>query len=102
MVTGSWLEQATSQALAPAVEAAGAGPKVNGVIGSGRYSAYAFLPLSQRQICWAHLRRDFQRMVDRGGEPAQTGEILLALTDQMFAWWHRVRDGTLQRRSFQM
>ena len=77
------------------------GDNIEGVIGSDRYSAYSFLPLRQRQICWAHLRRDFQKMIDRGGESKDIGEILSALTDQMFAWWHRVRDGTLQRSSFQ-
>ena len=77
------------------------GDTFEGVISSGRYSAYSFLPLSQRQICWAHLRRDFQKMVDRGGESKALGEILSALTDQMFSWWHRVRDGTLKRTSFQ-
>ena len=77
------------------------GEDVPGVVGSDRYSAYSFLPLSHRQVCWAHLRRDFQKRIDRGGESGEIGEILLALTDQMFAWWHRVRDGTRQRRSFQ-
>jgi transposase len=77
------------------------GKDVHGVVGSDRYSAYSFLPLSHRQVCWAHLRRDFVKMVDRGGESGEIGQILLALTDQMFAWWHRVRDGTLQRTSFQ-
>jgi len=77
------------------------GEDVHGVIGSDRYSAYSFLDLSHRQVCWAHLRRDFQKMIDRGGESGEIGQILLALTDQMFVWWHRVRDGTLQRSSFQ-
>lgn len=77
------------------------GEDVHGVIGSDRYSAYSFLDLSHRQICWAHLRRDFVKMIDRGGASKDIGEVLLALTDQMFTWWHRVRDGTLRRRSFQ-
>ena len=77
------------------------GEDLEGVIGSDRYSAYSFLPLKQRQICWAHLRRDFQKMIDRGGASKDIGPVLLALTDQMFTWWHRVRDGTLKRSSFQ-
>ena len=72
-----------------------------GVVGSDRRSAYSYLPLGQRQLCWAHLKRDFQAFVDRGGESAQVGEVLLELTDQMFGWWYRVRDGTLKRSSFQ-
>ena len=77
------------------------GEEIHGVVGSDRYSAYSFLPLAHRQVCWAHLRRDFVKMVDRREESGEIGQILLALTDQMFTWWHRVRDGTLKRRSFQ-
>src|SRR5260370_23161758 len=47
------------------------GPVVRGVICSDRWSAYQVVPLSQRQICWAHLKRDFQAMADRGGESAE-------------------------------
>ena len=30
--------------------------------------AYNWLDPLRRQLCWAHLRRDFQAMVDRGSE----------------------------------
>jgi len=73
-----------------------------GVVGSDRWSAYSYLPLGQRQICWAHLDREFQAMVDRGGESAQVGRALQEGVDQLFAWWQRVRDGTLKRSSFQV
>ena len=29
--------------------------------------------MAQRQICWAHLKRDFQKCVDRGGAAAKVG-----------------------------
>ena len=77
------------------------GAAFDGVVGSDRWSAYSFLPLAQRQLCWAHLKREFQAFVDRGGDSAQLGQLLLDQVDQMFTWWHRVRDGTLKRRSFQ-
>src|SRR4051794_24592351 len=47
-----------------------------------------------------HLRRDFQAMIDRGGESAEVGRRLLEHSDALFEWWHRVRDGTLARSSF--
>ena len=72
------------------------------IVGSDRYSAYAHLPLSRRQVCWAHLRRTFEDFAARTGEAATTGQQLLQYTDQMFTWWHRIRDGTLQRSSFQV
>lgn len=72
------------------------------IIGSDRFTVYDYLPLSQRQACWAHLERTFEQFVERGGEAAQVGKTLLRCTHQMFTWWHRVRDGTLQRSSFQV
>jgi transposase len=72
------------------------------VVGSDRHSIYGYLPASQRQACWAHLERAFETFVERGAEAAQVGETLLECSHQMFSWWHRVRDGTLQRSSFQV
>ena len=36
-----------------------------GVLTTDRYPVYAHLPGERRQVCWAHLRRDFQAMIDR-------------------------------------
>jgi transposase len=65
-----------------------------------RYSAYNWYPVRWRQLCWAHLLRDFAAMRDRGGCSAELGEALLAQAHQMFTWWHRVREGTLKRSTF--
>ena len=53
--------------------------------------------IKRRQFCWAHLNRDFQAMVDRGGESAEVGRLLLGHSERLFDWWHRVRDGTMAR-----
>jgi transposase len=71
------------------------------VVGSDRFSAYEWIMASWRQVCWAHLRRDFQAMIDRGGDGAVTGRRLLSLSDRLFRHWHRVRDGTLGWVGFQ-
>ena len=65
-----------------------------------RYSAYNWYPVRWRQVCWAHLLRDFEAMRGRGGRSVEIGDALLAQAHQMFAWWHRVREGTLQRSTF--
>ncbi len=65
-----------------------------------RYKAYNWLDARRRQICWAHLARDFQAMAGRGGAAQEIGEALLGETKQLFRLWHRVRDGTLSRRKF--
>jgi transposase len=44
-----------------------------GVVGSDRWSAYRRFPGEQRALCWAHLKRHFQALVDRGGAAARGG-----------------------------
>ena len=39
-------------------------------------------------------------MRDRGECSEAIGDALLAQAHQMFTWWHRVREGTLQRSTF--
>jgi len=46
------------------------GERVQGWVGSDRWSVYAAIPAECRQICWAHLKRDFQKRIDRGGADA--------------------------------
>lgn len=70
------------------------------VVTSDRWKAYNCF--RRRQLCWAHLRRDFQAMIDRRNSGAAIGQRLLDLSDRMFTWWHRVRDGTLCRSSFRV
>lgn len=77
------------------------GEAFTGFLVSDRWSAYLWMDLFLRQLCWSHLLRDFQSFVDRGGESASIGEALLKQGHRMFKWWHRVRDGTLSRRLFE-
>jgi transposase len=65
------------------------------VVISDRFRSYGWI--KRRQFCWAHLDRDFQAMVDRGGESAEVGRLLLGHSERLFDWWHRVRDGTMAR-----
>jgi len=66
-----------------------------------RWSAYLWKPRGMRQVCWAHLVRDFRSFVERGGESARIGKQLLDRAKLMSRRWHRIRDGTLTRRTFQ-
>jgi transposase len=70
------------------------------VLTTDRYSVYAHLPGDRRQVCWAHLRRDFQAMIDRRNAGSAIGEDLLLHADILFDHWQRVRDGTLSRAGF--
>jgi transposase len=77
------------------------GDTFQGIVGSDRWSAYNWLDPQRRQLCWAHLKRDFQKLVDRGGESQRLGEALREQAEQLFRRWPRVRDGTLSRLDFQ-
>jgi hypothetical protein len=77
------------------------GSQYFGIVGSDRYSAYNWLDPLHRQICWAHLKRDFQAWVERGGESQVIGHQLLVQLKHIFGLWHQVRDGTLSRADFQ-
>jgi transposase len=53
--------------------------------------------IKRLQWCWAHLRRDFQAMIDRGGPGKAIGEGLLKQSDRLFELWHRLKEAKLSR-----
>jgi transposase len=78
------------------------GQKIQGIVGSDRWSAYCSLVVEQRQLCWAHLKRDFQKLVDRGGRGNKDiGELGLAVVGVVFDLWHSFRGGGLSRQQLQ-
>lgn len=77
------------------------GEDFTGFLTTDRWSAYNWYDLALRQLCWSHLTRDFQSFIDRGGEGARIGALLMKERNRMFKWWHRVRDGTLKRTDFE-
>lgn len=77
------------------------GEQFGGIVGSDRYSAYNWLDVEHRQICWAHLRRDFQSFIERGEESRRIGQALLEQVSVMFALWSQVKVGNVSRTEFQ-
>jgi transposase len=71
------------------------------IITTDRYGAYNWLSLRRRQICWAHLKRDFQAMFDRGGESEEVWGGLIEQVSEIFKLWHQVRDAEVSRAEFQ-
>src|SRR5271165_5439981 len=45
-----------------------------------RLGSYDWIARANRQICWSHLRRDFQAMIDRGAAAEPIGQELLRLS----------------------
>jgi transposase len=78
------------------------GEDYTGILGSDRYAGYAWLDVAWRQVCWAHLKRDFTGLVDRGGPAQPVGRAAVALIHDLFATWHRFRSGALDRAGLQV
>lgn len=76
------------------------GEDSHGIVGSDRCSAYTWISVELRQVCWAHLLRDFQKILERGGQSALIGEPLRLLGEEILHLWGRVRDGTLPLSEF--
>lgn len=78
------------------------GEVVWGIIGTDHYAGYHWIDPGQRQLCWAPLKREFVAWSQRAGETARLGVALLAIENQLFVLWSRVRDGTLAWADFQV
>jgi transposase len=57
------------------------------IVTSDRWWAYGHLPLSRRQVCWAHLRRDFQAHAEGLGAEKEFGEAGLRICEELFWAW---------------
>jgi transposase len=57
------------------------------IVTSDRWWAYAHLPLARRQLCWAHLRRDFAAHAEGLAAEKEFGEAGLALCERVFWSW---------------
>jgi transposase len=77
------------------------GEQVHGLVCSDRWSAYGRLSPFCRQVCWAHLKRDFQKLVDRSGVAARLGRQLQRLAERVFVEWHLFRGGGCDRQTLQ-
>lgn len=65
-----------------------------GVVSCDRAKMY--WAVARRQWCWAHLKRDFQALVDHWDPQVERlGRDLLRPTRKLFRHWARYRDGTL-------
>ena len=71
-----------------------------GILSSDRYGGYAWVDSSRRQLCWAHLIRNFAKIADRQGKSGEIGRQLVECTRRLFHEWHRVRDATIQFSTF--
>ncbi len=77
------------------------GVTVHGILCTDRLAAYGQVLAEYRQICWAHLKRDFQKIVDRGGASVPLGREGLRMVKKVFAAWHAFQDGAITREQLE-
>ena len=77
------------------------GEEIHGILHSDRWNVYLQIPDERRQLCWAHLKRDFQKIVDLGGPSVFVGRRGLRIVKELFAAWHAFQEGKVTRRKLQ-
>ena len=65
------------------------GERYRGIVCSDRYGGYDYLDPTRRQLCWAHLLRDFTAHSEGMGEQAQFGAAGLAVATDLFNAWQQ-------------
>lgn len=81
------------------------GEEFEGTAVTDRYASYRWIPDERHQVCWPHLRRDFQALIERGGQAKRIGNALAEVHDDLFKVWRAYKDGrisweTMQARMF--
>ena len=102
MVAGTFTFFAIRLTRAAVVPLALLGQAFAGAVVSDRYAGYNAFN-NRRQVCWAHLKRDFQSLIDAGGDGAIIGRRLMESLKEMFQLWHlyragRIRHDTLRKK----
>ena len=97
-----WVTVTTSMAVYVIAQSRGSkviqtmlGDKFHGQLVTDRWSSYGYFETSRRQLCWSHLKRDFQGFVDRGGAACTFGSEGVLLSGALFSCWHRFQRGAI-------
>jgi transposase len=77
------------------------GDNIEGIVHSDRWHVYLQVPEERRQLCWAHLKRDFQKIVDCGGPSVFVGRRGLRIVRELFVAWHAFQAGSITRLRLQ-
>jgi transposase len=73
------------------------GEDFGGFVTSDRCPSYNWLDRLKRQLCWAHLKRDFIKISERPGFSGKVGALLLKQEKQLFNLWHQFRNEEITR-----
>lgn len=78
------------------------GRVLKGVFSSDRWHIYAARARRKRQVCWSHLQRDFQKLVERGGQSKTIGQRAKELAQDLFLVWRDFKTGGIDRETLAM
>ena len=68
-----------------------------GILHSDRWSAYSYFDTLRRQLCWAHLLRDLQSIIDAGAKGVEAARTALKGAHGLFHTWHAFKRGEFGR-----
>jgi transposase len=66
-----------------------------GRAGTDRYASYRWIADDRHQVCWNHLRLDFEALVERGGDAKRVGEAGQKVSASLFKVWHAYKAGDI-------
>ncbi len=72
-----------------------------GVLTSDRWSGYSRIPTPRRQLCFSHLKRDFQALIDRGLGAERLGRWGKAELGKAFRLWRAFRNSLITKDAFE-
>ena len=78
------------------------GKVVLGIVCSDRWCVYDHIPLHRRQICWAHLQRNWEKLLERGGKAKEVAQMCLSVHQRVFELWHLFRAGGCTRAELKL
>ena len=77
------------------------GAGYRGLVHSDRASAYHVLPEWQRQLCWAHIVRNLQGLVDHQHAESHWAAWMLEQAQVLFTLWHAKQSGFFDQLALQ-
>ena len=73
------------------------GAEFDGILHRDRWKPYEQFKQALHQLCHGHIRRDFQSMLESGGETGTQGAMLKLASDRAFHLWHQFERGEISR-----
>jgi transposase len=73
------------------------GQTFSGILCSDRWRIYDNWPVERRQVCWAHLKRNWEKLVERSSRAAKVAKACLDVERRVFELWHLFRGGGCTR-----